>query len=174
MRHTYLFNFYLSKIECKRPEVNTEPTHFLTPMNNGRAFSSLDGMACSCQCSDQFQFLPEHWPAKRYWISWDFKKPIYLKIILIIPGIIWSLKFKTKKNGGSVELQIPTLKKAFLKISNNSQEKTCSRVSFLIKLLDSGFRTTLDNWFCIRNQGTHFVVIMNNYLKIISVHGAPL
>ena len=41
-----------------------------------------------------------------------------------------SLKFKTKKNGGSVELQIPTLKKAFLEISKNSQEKTCARVSF--------------------------------------------
>ena len=26
----------------------------------------------------------------------------------------------------------------------------------------------------IRNQGTYFVVIMNNRLKIISVHGAPL
>ena len=26
----------------------------------------------------------------------------------------------------------------------------------------------------IRNQGTYFVVIMNNQLKIISVHGAPL
>ena len=26
----------------------------------------------------------------------------------------------------------------------------------------------------IRNQGTYFVVIINNRLKIISVHGAPL
>ena len=26
----------------------------------------------------------------------------------------------------------------------------------------------------IRNQGTYFVVIMNNQLKITSVHGAPL
>ena len=26
----------------------------------------------------------------------------------------------------------------------------------------------------IRNQGTYFVVIMNNRLKIINVHGAPL
>ena len=37
-----------------RPEVSTEPTHFLTLMNNGNAFSS----------SDQFQFLPGHWQAK--------------------------------------------------------------------------------------------------------------
>ena len=43
-----------------RPEVSTEPTHFLTLINNGKAFSSLDGMACSYQCSDQFQFLPGH------------------------------------------------------------------------------------------------------------------
>ena len=32
---------------CKRPEVNTEPTHFLTFMNNGKTFSSLDGMAAA-------------------------------------------------------------------------------------------------------------------------------
>ena len=47
-----------------RPEVSTEPTHFLTLMNNGKAFSSLDDMACSYHCSDQFQFLPGHWQAK--------------------------------------------------------------------------------------------------------------
>ena len=80
----YLFSFYLSKIKCKRSEVNSESTHFLTFMNNSKAFSSLDGMACSYQCSDQFQFLPGHWPAKRYWI---LKRP-NLKIILITPGII--------------------------------------------------------------------------------------
>ena len=84
----YLFNFHLSKIKCKRPKVNSEPTHFLAFVNN-----SLDGMACSYQCSNQFQFLPGHWPAKRHWI---LKKP-NLKIILITPGIIWSLKFKTKR-----------------------------------------------------------------------------
>ena len=74
-----LFNFYLSKIKCKRPEVNTEPTHFPTLMNNGKAFSSLDSMACSYQCSDQFQFLPGHWQAKKYWISWDLKTPNLFK-----------------------------------------------------------------------------------------------
>ena len=47
-----------------RPEVSTEPTHFLTLMNNGKAFSSLDGMACSYQCSDQCQFLPGHWQTR--------------------------------------------------------------------------------------------------------------
>ena len=74
-----LFNFYLSKIKCKRPEVNTESTHFPTLMNNGKAFSSLDSMACSYQCSDQFQFLPGHWQAKKYWISWDLKTPNLFK-----------------------------------------------------------------------------------------------
>ena len=84
----YLFNFYLSKSKCKRPEVNSEPTHFLTFMNskskckrpevtsesthfltfmnNSKAFSSLDGMACSYQCSEEFEFLPGHRPAKTY------------------------------------------------------------------------------------------------------------
>ena len=47
-----------------RPEVSTEPTHFLTLTNDGKAFSSLDVMACSYQWSDQFQFLPGHWQAK--------------------------------------------------------------------------------------------------------------
>ena len=98
MRHTCLFNFYLSKIKYKRPKVNSEPTHFLTLMNNGKVFSCLDGMACSYQSSDQFQFLPGLWQVKRYWVSWDLKNnPIYLKIILITPRIIWSLKFKTKQ-----------------------------------------------------------------------------
>ena len=47
-------------------------------------------------------------------------------------------QIQNKKNGGIVELLIPTLNKI------------------------------------IRNQGTYFVVIMNNRLKIISVLVAPL
>ena len=47
-----------------RPEMTTEPIHSLTLMNNGKAFSSLDGMTCSYQCSDQFQFLAGHGQAK--------------------------------------------------------------------------------------------------------------
>ena len=54
------FNFNLSKIKL-RTEVSTEPTHFITLMNNGKAFSS----------SDQFQFLPRHWQAKLL----DFLRP---------------------------------------------------------------------------------------------------
>ena len=46
-------------------------------------------------------------------------------------------QIQNKKNGGIVELLIPTLNKI------------------------------------IRNQGTYFVVIMNNHLKIMSVCGAP-
>ena len=95
MRHTYLFNFYLSKITCKRSEVNTELNHLLTLMNNGKTFSSLDDMACSYQCFEQFQLLPGHLQAKRYWISWDLKT--YEIIILITSGIVWGLKLKIKK-----------------------------------------------------------------------------
>ena len=47
-----------------RPEVSTEPNNFQTLMNNGKAFSSLDDMACCNQWFDQFQFLPGHWQAK--------------------------------------------------------------------------------------------------------------
>ena len=140
----YLFNFYLSKIKSKRPEVNSEPTHFPTLMNNIKAFTSLDGMTCSYQCSDQVQFLPEHWPAKRYWISWDFEKQNLFKNNL--PEIIYqeynrnNIKSQIlyQKNGGIVELLMPTLNRN------------------------------------IRNQGSYFAVIMNNRLKIISVYGAPL
>ena len=138
MSCNYLFDFYLSKIRCKRPEVNSEPTQFLKFMNNGRAFYSLDGMAWIYQCSDQFQFLPGHWQAKRYWISWDLKKLNLFKNNLNNTRNNIKSQIQNKKNGGIVELLIPTLNKI------------------------------------IRNQDTYFVVIMNNRLKIISVHGALL
>ena len=54
VRHTFVFDFYLNKTKCKRPEVNTELSCFVALMDNGRAFSSLDDMACNYQCSDQF------------------------------------------------------------------------------------------------------------------------
>ena len=137
LRHAYLFNFYLSKIKYKKSEVNTEPTHFLTHMNNGKTFSSLNGMACSYQCYDQFQFLPGPWQAKRYWISWDLKKPIL---------------FRNKHNntGNNVKSQI--------------QSKKNGGIGGLLIRLNK----------VIRNQGTYFVVIMNNRLKVINVLGAPL
>ena len=82
-----------------RPEVSTEPTHFLTLMNYGKVFSSLDGITCSYQCSDQFHFLPG------YGIGFleTLKNPANL--LSITPGIIWSLKLKKKR---IVELLIPT------------------------------------------------------------------
>ena len=47
-------------------------------MNNGRAIPSLDGMVCINPWHYQPQFLPEHWEAKKYWISFKtFKIPIY-------------------------------------------------------------------------------------------------
>ena len=55
---TYLFNFYVCKnLLCEIYEVNSEPTHFLTFMNDGKAFPILDGIACSYQCPDQLQLL---------------------------------------------------------------------------------------------------------------------
>ena len=66
MRNTFL-TFTWGKL-CKKPEVDSEPTHFLTFMNNG-SFPSLDYMAWSQQCPDQPQLLTGHWQAKSYWIS---------------------------------------------------------------------------------------------------------
>ena len=43
--------------------MSTELTHFLTLINNVKAFCSLDGMVCSYQCSDQIQFPPGPWLA---------------------------------------------------------------------------------------------------------------
>ena len=108
----HLFNFYLGKIKFKRPEVNSEPNHFLTLMNNSKAFSSLNGMACSYQCSDQFQFLRGHRPAERYWISWDLKKPYLCKNNLNNTRNNIKSHTQHKKNGGIVELLIPTLNKS--------------------------------------------------------------
>ena len=70
MRHTIL-TFTLVKL-CKRPKVNSKPTHFL---NNGKIFPSLDDMTCSYQYPNQLQLLQGHWQAKRYWISRDLQKP---------------------------------------------------------------------------------------------------
>ena len=57
--------------------MSTEPTNFITLMNIGKAFFSLDGKAyCYQQYSDQFQFLQNQDTGKpSYWISWDLKKP---------------------------------------------------------------------------------------------------
>ena len=87
VRHTYLFNFYLSKIICKRPEVNSEPIHFLSFMNNGKAFPSFDGMACSYSALTNFSFCQGTDTPKVIGFRESFKNPIYQKIILIILGI---------------------------------------------------------------------------------------
>ena len=75
-------------------------------MNNGKALSSFDGMACSYQCSDQFQFLPGLWQAKRYWISWDPKKPNLFKNNLNNTRNNLKSQIQNKKNGGIGELLI--------------------------------------------------------------------
>ena len=51
-----------------------------------------------------------------------------------------NLKSYFKQNSEAV-VQRCSVKKVFLEISQNSQENTCARVSFLIKLQDSGLRT---------------------------------
>ena len=68
--------------------MNSESTHFLTFMNNSKAFSSLDDMTCSYQCSEQFQFLPGTDQQKGIGFLEILENPIYLKIILITPEII--------------------------------------------------------------------------------------
>ena len=114
--------------------MNQPICHFLTLMNNGESFSSLDGMGYSYQCPDQFQYLPGLWQAKRYGISWDLKTPNLFKNNLNNTRNNVRPQIQNRKNGGIGELLI-TLNKI------------------------------------IWNQGTYFVVTMNNHLKIISVNG---
>ena len=55
-----------------------------------------------------------------------------------------------------------SVKKEFLKISQNSQEKTCVRVSFLIKLQNSGLRPAT----LLKDSGTGvFLWILRNFLR---------
>ena len=69
--------------------MNSEPTHFLTFMNNGKAFPSLDGIACSYQCSDQLQLLARAaGKPKGVRLLEAIKNQIYYKIMLIAPGVI--------------------------------------------------------------------------------------
>ena len=90
----------------------------------------LSPVSVSTRTQDSFQ-------AKRYWISWDLKKPNLFKNNFTNTSNNVKSQIQNKKNGGISELLI-----------------TLNRV--------------------IRNQGTYFVVIMNNRHKIISVPGAPL
>ena len=78
--------------------MNSEPTHFLTFINNGKAFPSIYGITCSYQCLEQFQLLPGHWQEKRYWIPGDNQTP---NLLDNYPNSIRNkMKFqiKTKKN----------------------------------------------------------------------------
>ena len=114
-----------------RPEVSPEPTHFLTLMSSGKTFSSLDGTACTYQCSDQFQFLPGHWQAKVFGFLKTLKNPanLYKDNLNNTRNNLKSQfqkKKQKKKNGRIVELLIPTLNKIirnqdtyFLVIMNN-------------------------------------------------------
>ena len=42
-------------------------------MNNGKAFTGLDGMANSNLWHAKPKFLPGHWKAKKYWIYSDLQ-----------------------------------------------------------------------------------------------------
>ena len=71
MRHTFLTFTWVKSF--KRFEVKSEATHFLTFMNNGKTFPSIDGMSYPSQCPDQLKFLLAQWRAERYWICWDLQ-----------------------------------------------------------------------------------------------------
>ena len=57
-------------------------------MNNGKAFSSFDDMACSYSALTNFSFSKGTDKAKDIAFPEIFKNPICYKIVLITPGII--------------------------------------------------------------------------------------
>ena len=67
-------------------------------MNNGKEFSSLDGVTCSYVTSalTSFSFYQDSDKPKGIGFLEALKDPNHLKTILIAPGIMRSLKFKTK------------------------------------------------------------------------------
>ena len=75
VRHTPL-TFAWVKL-YKRPEVNSEPTHFL---NNGKTFPSLHDITCSYQYQGTGK-------SKGIGFLETFKNPIHWKTILIASGI---------------------------------------------------------------------------------------
>ena len=90
----------LQQLRC---EVNSEPTWhswIMIFMNvNGKGiFPGLDGMASSYSCHDQLQFLPGHWQAKRYRISWNIQKPNLLENNLSNSRDNMKSQIKNKKN----------------------------------------------------------------------------
>ena len=112
VKHTYLFNFCLSKI-CKRPEENSGSTiswHLWAMIRHFRA-----EMAWYAATSDltSFSFYQDTGKPKDIGFLETLRNPIYKKIILIRQGIIWSLKFKvrTMEEVLVCEITIPTLNK---------------------------------------------------------------
>ena len=85
--------------------------------------------------------LPFKWNALTSGISWQHTHSNLVGIF----SQFWQLRHSWELYTGflvpEAVAQICSVKKVFLEISQNSQENTCARVSFLIKLQDSGLRT---------------------------------
>ena len=89
VKHTYHFNFYFCKIKYKIPEANSEPTHFLTLMKNGKTFSTIDDIWHAVTSAlTSFSFYQDSGKPKGIGFLETLKNPILLEIILIMPGII--------------------------------------------------------------------------------------
>ena len=65
---------------------------------------------------------------------------IFIKKLLSQGYEVWGFKFFAIKWSSEAVAQRCSVKKVLLEISQNSQENTCARVSFLIKLQASGLQ----------------------------------
>ena len=72
-------------------------------MNNIKTFSSLDDMACSYQCSDQFQFLPRGRTSRGIGFLETLKNPANL-FKNNLNNTMNNMKSQIKKNKRKVEL----------------------------------------------------------------------
>ena len=78
---------------------------------------------------------------------------------------IWEVKYREAATGGILQ------KKVFLKISQNSQENTCARVSFLIKLQAASVFQSINikTYNSSRNREILLHIIWTS-IKILCIH----
>ena len=105
-------------------------------------------------------------PIVYYLFSFSFLQPIPIWCISLSKDV---LKFRIK----SSRLEV-SVKKIFLKILQNSQENTCARVSFFIKLQALGSGTGIScefleiskNTFCYRTPSVRSLLGGMNFLHV--------
>ena len=117
---------------CKRPEVNSEPTHAFMVWHFRRWWHAAATVLISCS------FYQGNGP-KGFRFLEMFRNRIYLEIILLTPGTIWIRKLQTK-----------TTKVLICGITNNNTKQ------FLLALLDKKIINKHNKILSLGNRITYF------------------